>query len=223
MQVGAFGLGSGPLHKDDAVPFKSQFYRALIGSTNSPGFDASMISVAFDGTPSSRLLAIGYNRLALGSFANSTGIWTECKTSANTTIDGNGFIKAASPIIKLFAESIETNTQSAEQQPQFIKNGLGDYTITGTSGLAQEGWYINMPTNANNIVKCNVEYEAVEQADGTFNINIKTFEPRYKLDENGEFVSIGAPCDIPDGRWINIRLNELPAPEIEEPQQTDNQ
>ncbi|QSX32632.1 hypothetical protein JYB87_12825 [Shewanella avicenniae] len=139
------------------------------------------------------------------------------RNSINTTIDSNGFIKSASPIIKLFADDIDTNAQAAEQQPKFIKNGVGDYTITGTSGLAKEGWWIETPKDSNGNTKVIIQaLEEIEQPDGTFNINIKTTEPRYGLDETGRLIGIGDPCDIPAGRWIDIRLQQLPIDTPEE-------
>ncbi|MFX5336338.1 hypothetical protein ABTD37_20255, partial [Acinetobacter baumannii] len=51
------------------------------------------------------------------------GSWTKYLSTRNTTTDANGFIKAASPIVKLFADKIEPNEEAAEQPLSFEKPG----------------------------------------------------------------------------------------------------
>ncbi|HCW6521593.1 TPA: phage tail protein, partial [Acinetobacter baumannii] len=70
-------------------------------------------------------------------------------TAQNTTTDGNGFIKAASPIVKLFNDHIELNDEAERQPITFDKLGTGDYLVKGSLGFAQEGWYIEVPKDAN--------------------------------------------------------------------------
>jgi len=151
-----------------------------------------------------------FSRFSLSASAlDSTTTWNEHRTTVNTTIDPNGFIKAASPIINLYADAIELNDAAKQQNIDLVVNGVGDYTITGTSGFAQEGWYIETPTDANKNVKCYTEYEQVEQEDGTFNINVKTYVPDYSTGP----ATAGDPCDITAGRFISIRMQALPTPE----------
>lgn len=135
------------------------------------------------------------------------------RTAQNTTVDANGFIKAASPIVKLFADKIELNDEAKQQNIEFEKLGVGDYLIKGSSGFAQEGWYIETPKDANGNILVAVVYEQLENGD----ISVKTYD--YMLNKKGRIVAdTETPLDIPENRWIDIRLQELPQPEIEIPE-----
>lgn len=131
-----------------------------------------------------------------------------------TTIDANGFIKAASPIVKLFADKIELNDEAAEQNITFEKVGIGHYLVKGSSGFAKDGWWIEIPTDTHGNKICAVEYQTLENGD----LEIKTF--KKKLNEDGDIVAnLDAPIDIPNNangepRWIDIRLNEIKKPEV---------
>ncbi|MFP0969390.1 phage tail protein [Acinetobacter baumannii] len=131
--------------------------------------------------------------------------------SKGFTVDANGFYKNASPIIQLFANKIELNDEAREQDITFERLGVGSYLILGTSGFAQEGWYIEQPRDANGNLFHVVEYKTLENGD----IEIKTFD--YMLDKKGRIVAdYTSPLDIQEGRWIDIRLQEVPKPEIED-------
>ena len=122
----------------------------------------------------------------------------------NTTTDGNGFVKIASPIIQLFADKIELNDEAQQQDIVFEKLGVGDYLIKGSSGFAQEGWYVEQPKDANGNVYHAVVYEQLENGD----ISVKTFE--QKLEGTRIVADLEKPVDIIENRFISIRLNELP-------------
>lgn len=131
------------------------------------------------------------------------------RTSSNTTVDANGFIKSASPVVKLFADKIEPNDEAAEQNITFEKVGIGHYLVKGSSGFAKEGWWIEIPTDTHGNKICAVEYQTLENGD----LEIKTF--KKKLNEEGDIVAnLDAPIDIPNNangepRWIDIRLNSI--------------
>ena len=132
------------------------------------------------------------------------------RTGKNTSIDGNGFIKAASPIVKLFADKIELNDEAAQQDITFEKIDVGEYLIKGSLGFAQEGWYIEMPKDANGNVLVVVAYEQLANGD----ISVKTYD--YMLNKKGRIVpDLETPLDIPETRWVDLRLQSLPQPEIE--------
>lgn len=131
--------------------------------------------------------------------------WFVVYHGANTTVDSNGFIKAASPIVQLFADKIELNDEAQLQEIVFEKLGVGDYLIQGSSGFAQEGWYVEQPKDANGNVYHAVLFEALENGD----LSIKTYNKT--LDGNGNTVAdLNSPVDIKENRFISIRLNELP-------------
>ncbi|MFW1817717.1 hypothetical protein ACG9X6_24410, partial [Acinetobacter guillouiae] len=84
--------------------------------------------------------------------------WYKFWTQSNTTVDANGFIKSSSPIVKLFADSIELNDQARKQPVEFEKIDVGNYLLKGSLGFAQEGWYIELPKDANGTTVVAVEY-----------------------------------------------------------------
>lgn len=133
------------------------------------------------------------------------------RTSANTTVDSNGFIKAASPIVQLYADKIELNGEAQLQDIIFEKLGTGDYLIQGSSGLAHEGWYVETPKDANGNVLFSVVYETLENGD----ISVKTYKKKFDLETASIVADLTQPVDINDGRWIDLRLQELPPAEVE--------
>lgn len=123
----------------------------------------------------------------------------------NASKDSNGFIKAASPIVRVFADKIECNDDAEKQNIEYIKNGVGDYLIKNSSGLSNDGWYIETPKDANGNVLVAVVYKQLENGD----ISVKTYAKKFD-DETGDIVpNLARPRDIPETRWIDLRLNEI--------------
>ena len=161
---------------------------------------------------------------SIGGQANTSIVWAvtgfadhrgrqylEFRTTKNTSVDANGFIKNASPIVKLFADKIELNDEANLQPITFEKLGVGDYLIKGSLGFAQEGWYIEMPKDANGNVLVAVIYEQLENND----ISVKTYAKKFD-EETGDVVANTAkPRDIPSTRWIDLRLQALPRDETQ--------
>ncbi len=137
--------------------------------------------------------------------------WIKVYHSANTTTDSNGFIKEASPIVKLFADKIEMNDEAQQQNIEFEKLGVGDYLIKNSSGFAQEGWYIETPKDANGNVLFSVIYTTLENGD----ISVRTYKKKFDIETASIVADLNNPVDIPETRWIDLRLQELPQPEIE--------
>lgn len=155
---------------------------------------------------------------------NVYGAWAKLYHTANTIKDANGFLKAASPVIQLYADKIDPNPEAAEQNPVFEKLGAGHYLVKGTQGFAVEGWWIEVPVDTNGNKICAVRYQTLENCD----LEIKTF--KKKLNDEGDIVpNLDAPIDIPNNangepRWIDIRLNPLPPkPIIEQVPRTEKQ
>lgn len=219
MEVGAFGLGGSgrPLGEistlqqlKDAVQGQSQIIRAensAVLQAYSPSLylktSDTNIVVSF-GALISNIKVVGWTDNATDFTARYTLL-----TTANTQTDSNGFIKAASPIVKLFADRIELNDEAAQQKVAFEKLGVGDYLIKGSLGFAQEGWYIEMPKDANGNVLVAVVYEQLANND----ISVKTYD--YMLNKKGRIVpDLETPLDIPSTRWIDLRLQALPQADI---------
>ncbi|HCH9020353.1 TPA: hypothetical protein NNS98_004558 [Salmonella enterica] len=141
-----------------------------------------------------------YRRAA---YEEALGAWYEFRTTANTTVDSNGFIKAASPIVKLFADKIELNDEAAEQNIIFEKLGVGDYLIKNSTGFSNDGWYIEAPKDANGNNLFALVYKTLENGD----ISVKTYAKKFDIATASIVADISKPVDINEGRWIDIRLN----------------
>ncbi|HFX6306606.1 TPA: hypothetical protein ACIFC0_003642 [Acinetobacter nosocomialis] len=233
MEVGAFGFGyMGTSHLNvntlsdvkNIVQNQSRIFRADSGSV----FQLY--------APTLYLKAQDTNvAVSFGSFSGDVKAagWTDgssdftakyfFRTSSNTTVDANGFLKNASPVVKLFADKIEPNEEAAEQPLSFEKLGIGHYLVKGSSGFAKEGWWIEIPTDTHGNKICAVEYQTLENGD----LEIKTF--KKKLNEEGDIVAnLDAPIDIPNNangepRWIDIRLNTVKRKIIRKVPRTEKQ
>lgn len=138
---------------------------------------------------------------------NSSGVyggWAKFYSTQNTTKDSNGFIKAASPIVKVHADKVELNEEAEQQNVTYKKNGIGDYTITTVSGLSTDGWYIELPKDMNGNPKVAV---TLTEVDGV--ISLKSYKRIFSMETFTFVPDLNEPLDIPDTRWIDLRLNEI--------------
>lgn len=222
MEVGAFGVGIGVSHGTDRLIHLAGF-QGISASATGLSSPLQCVTVGWDnGVSVVGVSALG-NRMFFGTFTLNNPLtlntgWVEVRSSANTTVDANGFIKKASPIVQLFADKIELNDEAKQQNIEFEKLGTGDYLIKGSSGFAQEGWYIETPKDANGNVLFSVIYETLEDGD----ISVKTYKKKFDFETVSIVADLDNPVDITENRWIDIRLQELPQPESEvtdEPEQ----
>ena len=146
------------------------------------------------------------------SAANGFSSWVRLYHTGNTTKDSNGFIKAASPIVKVFADKVELNDDAASQDVTFARNGVGDYTINTVSGLSTDGWYIELPKDINGNPKVAV---TLNETDGV--ISLKCYKRVFSMETFTFVPDLNEPMDVPDGRWIDLRLNEIANDEPIEP------
>ena len=224
MEVGAFGLGSRAENTDSINPPKNGYCGWI--STNSAdtsgvgGFKYGINLAWFNSDHGAQILLgiadtkeVGYR--TWDGAARNWRTFRKFYHEGNTTKDSNGFLKGASPIVQLFADKIELNDEAAQQDITFEKLGVGDYLVKGSLGFAQEGWYIEMPKDANGNVLVAVIYEQLANND----ISVKTYD--YMLNKKGRIVpDLETPLDIPETRWIDLRLQELPQEDIQ-PLDTD--
>ena len=214
MEVGAFGLGDQVSHSDQRYWIGSGF-KGFDYVKNGLSSAGQGISLGWPGsiTEIVCLAGVAQNRMLFRTGSNQLAPWAEVRHTGNSAIDSNGFIKAASPIFQLFADKIVANDEAQEQSPEFGKVDIGHYLIKNTEGFSDNGWYIEMPKDANGNVLIAVQYQQLEDNI----IEVKTFAKKFD-EETGDIVpNLEKPRDIPTGRWIDIRLKELPTPEIEIP------
>lgn len=145
----------------------------------------------------------GYN---INSPTKQSDLYTaKILSTANTTRDSNGFVKRASPVVDLYNDKIELNQNARSQPVTLERRGVGDYLIKGSLGFAQESWYIEMPKDANGNVLVAVKYEQLENNA----ISVKTYAKKFDMETGDVIANLDKPLDIPDGRFISIRLHEV--------------
>ena len=216
MEVGAFGLGENAVYVTNDT-LLSALRKGFITIGNQPAivygqqYGASYNGILRLPTAGQSEISVSRIHIADGTIGQNTDRII-VKTTANTQVDPNGFIKAASPIVSLYADKIELNDEAKQQSITFEKLGVGDYLVKGSSGFAQEGWYIETPKDANGNVLFSVIYKTLENGD----ISIKTYKKKFDFETVSIVADLDNPVDITEGRWIDLRLQELPQPEPEE-------
>lgn len=231
IKVGDYGLGGSAQHQDDTLQTVGRMYRVTGSSLNRPGAENnySALSIPMSGTSPATVgylfvsetgkLRTGISNQASGSAVNTYGVWGDY----NTTVDANGFLKKASPIGRL---SSNPEKMPDEYLDGFTLSGLaavngeaagvtaervsvGVYKVTGSLGFALEGWNIEVPQDVNGNRLCFVATEAAE--DGT--ITVKVSKRRFDIDTAA--IVAGESMDIPEGRWIDLRLEMPPVEEVQ--------
>ncbi|AYY82118.1 phage tail fiber protein [Proteus vulgaris] len=133
-------------------------------------------------------------------------------STSNTTVDSNGFIKRASPVININSDGTFTTNDESEGAT-VTRIAKGEYLIEGVLGFnADAGWGgvdggIEIPLDVNKQPLIWVDSEVNE--DGS--ILVKTYHrthpnaPEFANNEIDGF-NDGDPIDIPDGRFISVRV-----------------
>lgn len=133
----------------------------------------------------------------------------------NTTVDSNGFIKIASPIVKIYGDGrYETNDESAGVT--VTRQDVGQYLIEGCEALNSDAAWggidggFDIPTDRNKQPLIWLDYEV--NADGS--VLVKTYHrthpdaPAFARNEHVGLVD-GDPVDIPADQFVSVRV-EMP-------------
>ncbi len=242
MTVGSFGIGA----KDGAYAFEVNDFGAVQVAMSGSGLrtyrnngflddgDQSIaqysptIWVGTGDTWSS--LSLPYSpagKIAVASGSESAGrmvvrlLWD----NSNTVVDGNGFIKQASPVVRIFSDGgYETNDESEGVVVTRIQTG--EYLIEGCTGLnADAAWGgidggFEIPVDRNKQPRIWLDYKV--NADGS--VLVRTYHrvhpsaPPFAQNRIGntdisgmftETVADGEPVDIPADSFVSVRV-EMP-------------
>jgi len=136
-------------------------------------------------------------------------------STGNTTKTSDGTLKAASPVVQLFADgSFETNAES--QGCTVTRLRIGEYLVEGCEGLNSDAAWggidggFDIPTDRNKQPLIWLDYEV--NADGS--VLVKTFHrthpeaPAFARNEL-QGISDGDPVDIPRDQFLSVRV-EMP-------------
>lgn len=134
----------------------------------------------------------------------------------NTTVDSNGFIKIASPIVKIKGDgSAELNDESEGCTVTRVEKGV--YLISGCLGLNSDASWggidggFEIPVDINKQPLIWIDYKVL--SDGS--IELRTYHRTYQ--ESPVFarniiegINDGDPIDIPPGTYVSVRV-EMPS------------
>lgn len=227
MQVGDFGIGSGGSDIDIHNLRYNGFFTA-------PGFNPTSPATVYFGMSSfntdkthGMMLSARMKTLRLTIIENNVSSQYDVYHTGNTTKDPNGNLKAASPIVKVFADHIETNDESEGVEMEHL--GVGHYLIKGVVGFNSDGaWGINngfvIPQDHNGKNMVLIDYEVRPDGDievFVFHQQNTDLPERFQnkrikhLDEDGNpvYYENYEPCDVPESRWIDMRV-EMPVNSI---------
>ncbi|HAX4198144.1 TPA: phage tail protein [Escherichia coli] len=137
----------------------------------------------------------------------------------NTFVDSNGFIKRASPVVKIFSDGrVETNDES--EGVRVTRLDVGQYYIEGCQALNSDAAWggidggFEIPTDRNKQPLIWLDYEV--NADGS--VLVKTYHrehpsaPAFARNER-DGLADGDPVDIPADQFVSVRV-EMPASSI---------
>ncbi|ECD4285976.1 phage tail protein [Salmonella enterica subsp. enterica serovar Potsdam] len=232
MTVGSFGIGA----KDGAYAFEVNDFGAVQVAMSGSGLrtyrnngflgdgDQSIAQYSptiWVGTGDTwASLSLPYSpagKIAVASGSESAGrmvvrlLWD----NSNTVVDGNGFIKQASPVVRIFSDGgYETNDESEGVVVTRIQTG--EYLIEGCTGLnADAAWGgidggFEIPVDRNKLARIWLDYEV--NADGS--VLVKTYHrthpqsPEFARNEIDNLTN-GDPIDIPPDSFVSVRV-EMP-------------
>lgn len=132
-------------------------------------------------------------------FGSTWSPWQEMLHTANTTVDSNGFIKEASPIVRLFDSHIEEPVQPVGAV--FTREGHGQYVLRNVPPLATRGWQIEIPQDENGTRLVHI---ATRHNPGNRIMTVQTTQPVWSMQSMSW--QAGEPVDIPRGRWVDLRF-----------------
>ncbi|WP_312627823.1 pyocin knob domain-containing protein [Scandinavium sp.] len=189
------------------------WYVLNVGRSNMGAFTQFALPYATQTHPG-RMFFRGFN-------TNAFSPWAEFYTTMNTTKASDGTLKAASPVARIVtsqevcqrADIAEdgfvwcgSGTANAEAEGINISRlDVGVYVLTGSAGLASEGWQLLPPMDPGGMGELGV-VEAEQTESG--GLTIRLFKRKYMLSDDGEIVKTkGEPIDVPENSWIDVRLD----------------
>ena len=154
-----------------------------------------------------------------GAYSDALAKWV---LPAGMVTDSNGYLKAASPVIRLKGDgSVEFNEEAEGVTAERISTGM--YRVHGVMGFNADPLWgginggVTVPVDINNQPLIWVDFSVENNGD----ILLRTYHrthpdaPEFarnligRENDEGTFtesVKDGEPADIPDGRWVDLRI-----------------
>ncbi|HCB1930022.1 TPA: hypothetical protein MYQ42_000881 [Proteus mirabilis] len=220
MSTGDYGFGgSGSYRIGDDIAFldivkerRSQIFRNNKNTTWQYAYGPTLLMSTGDAWASINVSAQNGNVIIGSGVENASSYNNALWGTRNTTIDPQGFIKKASPIVNIHPDG--TFTTNDESEGVIVTRvGLGKYLIEGVLGFNSDaGWGgvdggIEIPLDVNKQPLIWVDSKVMK--DGS--ILVRTYHrthpnaPKFARNDIDGYKD-GDPIDIPDGRFISVRV-----------------
>ena len=147
-----------------------------------------------------------------GNPAKTEGVWQEVYHTGNTTFDSNKNLKTSSPVVRVFSDHLDKIHEANDLPIKYTRNGVGDYTIEGTTGLRENSWQIVIPEDDH---KNQLIAFTIEDDNGT--IHLKTYKRIFSMETFTFGPDLKTPMEIPEGRWVDLHFNDIPQEQTDEP------
>lgn len=228
MEVGAFGIGRPTvLYRDEArdnlatgvgnYVLSQGLLEDAEGGPLGPGF---IMSLPWTGGSTADIA----KQLYFGAYTSEFKIrerprlgdpyapWRTIYHTGNTTTDSNKNIKTSSPVVRVFNDHLDKIHEANDLPIKYTRNGVGDYTIEGTTGLRENDWQIVIPKDDhdNQLIAFTLE-------DDNGTIHLKTYKRVFSMETFTFGPDLSAPLDIPESRWVDLHFNDLPQAQTDEP------
>ncbi|QCJ70435.1 hypothetical protein C9446_11570 [Providencia heimbachae] len=252
MHVGDFGWGGAGPYKGDgtdegflsvAAELKSQVFRSSKANAYQHAYGSTLMLATGDSWGSICIQHTTGNVIVGAGLAGGISAKNTLYGTANTTKDSNGNLKAASPIVKIFADDIDVNEESEGVTLKKLHTGI--YQLCGVLGMHSDASWggvnggITIPSGINQLPLIYVDYDVLvagerhpfngeiirqdehgdiviyasyrKHLDLPQNVQyarLKTY-PEFAREIDGKLVELeaGEPIDIPNGHWIDVRVN----------------
>ncbi|HBB8441926.1 TPA: hypothetical protein J5G50_004641 [Escherichia coli] len=147
--------------------------------------------------------------------------WAPVWSTLNTTKASDGTLKAASPIARIVNSQADNQRKDVDEEGftwcgcgtanaeaegiNISRLDTGVYVLTGSTGMASEGWQLLPPMDLGGMGELGV-VEAEQTDNGE--LTIRLFKRKYMLSDEGEVIKTkGTPMDVPSNSWIDVRLD----------------
>lgn len=213
MSVGAFGWGGSSLpnvsNLDSTTNPSGVYYSGSTTTGTKPGGSSGVVLIINQGSMSKQIyIKLGTNDQFVRTSASSVfGAWVQTWTTENTTVDTNGFVKKASPVVQVKGDGASMlNNES--RTVTTTRLGTGVYQVSGVMGFnADTAWHIEVPKDENGQPLIWIDYEVSEDGDITVRSYHRTHpnSPAFAQNILPDHQD-GDPIDIPAGRWLDLRV-----------------
>ncbi|KAA3581275.1 phage tail protein [Enterobacter cloacae] len=227
LSVGDFGVGAvlpngaSIRTQNDTTP--SGFYGSTQDGNSEIGITTDLTTLVINrGARPTRIhQSYTYRKTWFSYYSGSAWAYHEAYTTGNTTKASDGTLKAASPVARIVASQeaclradiaedgfvwCGCGTANAEAEGITLSRlNVGIYLLTGSAGLASEGWQLLPPMDPGGMGEMGMVEAEQTEMDGLI---IRLFKHKYMLSDEGEIIKTkGEPMDIPANSWIDVRLD----------------